>query len=307
MIESRPVKPANKGVYILPNLFTAGSMFVAFWGILAAFKGNFGACAIAIFVSALLDGMDGKVARLTNSASDFGVQMDSLADAIAFGATPAYMVYFWQLQNLGNLGLAVSFLFMACGTLRLARFNVMAGTSASSKYFTGLPIPAAACALACLVLFQHYLPSGVNTIITWFSLFLTLVLGLLMVSRIPYFAFKEFGDFKVKTFNLLVALAVIFALVIVSPRIFGFSIFIAYLVSGPAIVLYRRKKAAEAGSVPARKAAPKATPTVAAATQSAPPKAAPAEAEPAAPKATATPAPKKAAPRRTARKPNSGE
>lgn len=302
MAEKEVKQPVNKMVYILPNLFTLGSMFSAFYGLILAHYGNFNGCAIAILVSAVLDGMDGKVARLTHSSSAFGVQMDSLADAIAFGAAPAYMVYFWQLQNLGNLGLAVSFLFMACGTLRLARFNVMAGTSSSSKYFTGLPIPAAACALACLVLFQHYLPAGVNTVITWFSLFLTLVLGLLMVSRIPYFAFKEFGDLKVKTFNLLVGVAVIFALVIVSPRIFGFSIFIAYLVSGPAIVLYRRKKAAEAGPALPRKTAPKPAPAQPAAS-----KPAPTAAEPVAPEAPAAPAPKKAAPRRTARKPSSGQ
>ncbi|MDR1125177.1 MAG: CDP-diacylglycerol--serine O-phosphatidyltransferase [Deltaproteobacteria bacterium] len=300
MAEKEAKKPVNKMVYILPNLFTLGSMFSAFYGLILAHSGNFNGCAIAILISALLDGMDGKVARLTHSASDFGVQMDSLADAIAFGAAPAYMVYFWQLQSLGNLGLAVAFLFMACGALRLARFNVMAGTSASKKYFTGLPIPAAACALACLVLFQQYLPAGVNTIITWFSLFLTLVLGLLMVSRIPYFAFKEFGDLKVKTFNLLVAAAVIFALVIVSPRIFGFSIFIAYLVSGPAIVLYRRKKAAASsgGSAAPAKAVPRPVPAA--------PAVPAAEVEPAAPEAAATP-PKKAAPKRAARKPGNGE
>lgn len=302
MAEKEAKQPVNKMVYILPNLFTLGSMFSAFYGLIMAHYGNFNGCAIAILVSAVLDGMDGKVARLTHSSSAFGVQMDSLADAIAFGAAPAYMVYFWQLQNLGNLGLAVAFLFMACGTLRLARFNVMAGTSSSSKYFTGLPIPAAACALACLVLFQHYLPAGVNTVITWFSLFLTLVLGLLMVSRIPYFAFKEFGDLKVKTFNLLVAVAVIFALVIVSPRIFGFSIFIAYLVSGPAIVLYRRKKAAEGGPTLPRQAAPKAAPAQPAATQSAP--ATPTKSD--APEAPAAPT-KKAAPRKASRKPSSGE
>lgn len=249
MLEGRPVKPARKGVYILPNLFTAGSMFVAFIGILAAINGNFSQCAIAIFGSALLDGMDGKVARLTNSASDFGVQMDSLADAIAFGTTPALMVYLWQFKDLGagRLGLAVAFLFMACGVLRLARFNVMTGTI-SKKYFIGLPIPAAACTLAALVLFNSYLPKSAQEYLPWVTLCLTFVLALLMVSRVRYFSFKEFGFVKTKPLSWLVVGIILLAVVITEPRIAGFTFVTGYLLSGPiyTFFFFKRKTAADA-------------------------------------------------------------
>lgn len=249
MIETRPVKPARKGVYILPNLFTAGSMFVAFWGILAAIGGNYSSCAIAIFGSALLDGMDGKVARLTNSASDFGVQMDSLADAIAFGTTPALMVYLWNLHEFGRIGISIAFLFMACGVLRLARFNIMTGTI-SKKYFIGLPIPAAACVLASLVLFNHYLPKSAQDYLPSVTLGLTFILALLMVSRIRYFSFKEFGFVKTKPLSWLVVALLLFVLIAAEPRMMGFALVVGYLVSGPIYTFgfLKRKTAADAKS-----------------------------------------------------------
>lgn len=229
-------KPVRRSVYILPNLFTLGSVLAAFLGLIMAHKGQFNSCAIAILVSAVLDGMDGKIARLTHSASDFGVQLDSLADVIAFGVTPAYMVYFWQLQELDRIGLAVSFFFIACGAMRLARFNVMAasgGSGGSKKFFVGLPIPAAACALSCLVLFNEFLPRHIQPFLVWFTLALTFVLAGLMVSRIRYFAFKEFGSLRIKPFNLMILAVLFFALVLIEPKVFGFSFFIGYLLSGP--------------------------------------------------------------------------
>lgn len=257
MIESRPVKPVRRGVYILPNLFTAGSMFVAFWGILAAFRGDFSGCAVAIFGSALLDGMDGKVARLTNSASEFGVQMDSLADAIAFGTTPALMVYLWQLESFGRLGLGIAFLFMACGVLRLARFNVMTG-SISKRYFIGLPIPAAACVLASLVLFNHHLPKSAQEYLPAVALVLAFLLALLMVSRVRYFSFKEFGFLKAKPLSWLVLGLLLFILIVTEPRMMGFAIVVGYLISGPVYTFFffRRKTAVDARES-TRKAEPK--------------------------------------------------
>lgn len=225
-------KKQNKSLYILPNLFTVGSMFAAFLAIIWTHNGSFYNAAIAVLVSALLDGMDGKIARLTHSASDFGVQLDSLADAIAFGTAPAFLVYQWRLLEFGRLGLAVSFLFMACGVLRLARFNVMTGTI-SKKFFIGLPIPAAGCTVALLVLFNQYLPRSVLPVLSWVTLVLTFVLGLLMVSRIRYFAFKEFGGFRLRPFYATLAAVLLFALIVIEPRIMGFSLFIGYLLSGP--------------------------------------------------------------------------
>jgi CDP-diacylglycerol--serine O-phosphatidyltransferase len=223
----------RRGVYILPNLATAGSMLVAFLGMLSAIDGQYVHCALAIFGSALLDGMDGKIARLTNSASEFGVQMDSLADAVAFGVTPALMVYLWQFKNLdGRFGLAVSFLFMTCGVLRLARFNIMTG-SIGKKFFIGLPIPAAACALAALVLFNQHLPASIHHLLPGITLGLTFVLALLMVSRIRYFSFKELTFVKARPFRWLVLGILILGILITEPKIFGFSFFIGYLLSGP--------------------------------------------------------------------------
>ncbi|MCL1916217.1 MAG: CDP-diacylglycerol--serine O-phosphatidyltransferase [Desulfovibrionaceae bacterium] len=249
-------RPARRGVYILPNLVTVGSMFGGFLGMLWAIEGQYTHCAVAVFVSAFLDGMDGKIARMTHSASAFGVQMDSLADAVAFGVTPALMVYLWQLKDMGGrLGLAVAFLFMACGVLRLARFNVMTG-SVSKKFFIGLPIPAAACALAALVLFNQHLPVSVQPALPAVSLGLTMSLALLMVSRIRYFSFKEFGFFRTHPFRALVGMLLLFAVLITEPRIFGFSFFIGYLLSGPiyTFFFFRRKIPSEgAEPSPARR------------------------------------------------------
>lgn len=243
-------KAVHKGVYILPNLFTVGSIFAAFLGLIQAHQGNFHLCAIAILISALLDGMDGKIARLTGSSSDFGVQMDSLADAIAFGLTPAFMVYLWQLHNFNRLGIAIAFFFATCGVLRLARFNLMASAPSSKKFFTGLPIPAAGCALACLVLFNHYMPDKLLTLMPGFTLVLTFLLGLLMVSRVRYFAFKDFSGLKARPFTLMVVSLFLFVLIIINPRVMGFLYFLAYLLSGPIYTLcfFKRKPLPKAAS-----------------------------------------------------------
>lgn len=226
-------RPPRRGVYILPNLVTAGSMFVAFLGMLFAIDGQYASCAMAIFGSALLDGMDGKIARLTNSASEFGVQMDSLADAVAFGVTPALMVYLWQFKDMGGRsGLAAAFLFMACGVLRLARFNVMTG-SIGKKFFIGLPIPAAACALAALLLFHQQLPAAMLPALPGITLGLTFILALLMVSRIRYFSFKELSFVRARPFRWLVVGILLFGLMIMQPKFFGMIFFSLYLLSGP--------------------------------------------------------------------------
>ncbi|MDL2285295.1 CDP-diacylglycerol--serine O-phosphatidyltransferase [Desulfovibrio sp. OttesenSCG-928-F07] len=238
MTTDKQNRTPRRGVYILPNMATAGSVFVAFLGILWAVNGAYTHCALAILGSALLDGMDGKIARLTNTASDFGVQMDSLADAVAFGVTPGIMVYLWQLQRIGDqVGLAVSFLFIICGILRLARFNVMTG-SISKKFFIGLPIPAAACALAALVLFHQLLPAKLQQYLPWVTLGLTFVLALLMVSTIRYFSFKEFGFVRERPFRWLVISILLFGVLVTRPRIFGFSFFVGYLISGPIYTLF---------------------------------------------------------------------
>lgn len=226
----RPV-PRHKSVYILPNLFTTASLLSGFMGLVWAGAGRYEACALAILFSALMDGLDGKVARLTGTSSEFGVQYDSLADLVAFGATPAFMMYQYALHQYGRVGLAVGFLFTVCGALRLARFNVQAST-ANKRFFTGLPIPAAGCTLACIVLFAPSLPQIVQEGIGGISLFCTAVIAFLMVSTVRYASFKELGAFKAHPFRTMVAIIALFALIVSNPRIFGSLMLFGYIISG---------------------------------------------------------------------------
>ena len=230
-------RPIHKGVYILPNLLTTASLFTAFLGIMWAVDGRFEACALAILVSALFDGLDGKVARLTNSASDFGVQYDSLADLVAFGVTPGVMVYLWKLNEFGRLGLMASFLIVVCGALRLARFNLNAATT-SKKFFVGLPIPAQACIMATLVLFVPFLPKALVAYEPAFLLGLAYLCSFLMVSRVRYASFKEYGFVKAHPFSSMVTVILLFVMVASQPRVLGFLILFGYLLSGPIYTYY---------------------------------------------------------------------
>ena len=231
MTESRP-RPVHKGVYILPNLLTTASLFSGFLGIMWAIGGQFEATALAILVSALFDGLDGKVARLTNTASEFGVQYDSLADLVAFGVTPGIMVYLWKLNQFGRLGLMASFLIVVCGALRLARFNVASATT-SKKHFIGLPIPAQACIMATLVLFAPFIPESIAAYEPQLLLGLAYACSFLMVSRVRYASFKEYGFVKAHPFSSMVTVILLFVMVASQPRVLGFLILLGYMISGP--------------------------------------------------------------------------
>jgi CDP-diacylglycerol--serine O-phosphatidyltransferase len=237
--------PRHKSVYLLPNLLTTTSLFIGFLGLTWAIKGDFSACALCILASCVFDGLDGKVARLTNTTSEFGVQLDSLADLVAFGVVPAMMAYLWMLEDFGRLGLMAAFLFMACGALRLARFNVQVATT-SKKHFVGLPIPAAACTLAALVLFTEYLPErAMITLLPTGTLVLVYVLSFFMVSTIRFYSFKELSAFTAHPFSWMVTAILVFSLVASRPKFLGFPIFLAYLASGPLYTLFllsRRNK-----------------------------------------------------------------
>lgn len=223
--------PVHKGVYILPNLFTTASLFTGFLGIIWAAEGKMEHCAVAILFSAVMDGLDGKVARLTNTASEFGVQYDSLADLVAFGVAPAFMLYAWQLHMFPRLGLAAAFLFAACGALRLARFNIT--TSGASKNFSvGLTITMSGCTMAALVLFASCAPDFFQRVLPGFCLVFTFCLAYLMVSRIRFPTIKEFGFITARPFSSMVSAIVLFALVIAAPKLLGFLIFAAYIVYG---------------------------------------------------------------------------
>ncbi|MDR0826581.1 MAG: CDP-diacylglycerol--serine O-phosphatidyltransferase [Desulfovibrio sp.] len=223
--------PRNKSVYILPNLFTTASLLAGFLGILWAAAGSYESCAYAVLFSAIMDGLDGKVARLTGTSSEFGVQYDSLADLIAFGLAPSFLIFQYTLKNFNGMGTAACFLFTVCAALRLARFNISTST-ANKKFFTGLPTPAAGCALACIILIDSGLPELFHSGISGFSLFCAIAIALLMVSRIRYASFKELGFLKAHPFRTMIPAIVIFALVVANPKVFISIILFGYILSG---------------------------------------------------------------------------
>lgn len=232
----------RKGIYILPNTLTLCSMFLGFYSILAALKGNYLHAAWAIMLATVFDGLDGWVARLTHSTTKFGIELDSLSDLVAFGVAPAVMLYKWSLMSFGRVGWAAAFLFMACGALRLARYNIQMG-STESKAFTGMPIPGAATIVATLVIF-HYEVWETEPEKNIFILLLTIILAVLMVSTLRFHGAKELDFRKRKPFWILVAIVVVFALIVMHPPIALFIFAMFYLIGGiiENIVLYYRKK-----------------------------------------------------------------
>ena len=208
----------RRGIYLLPNLFTTSALFAGFYAIAAAMNGRFESAAIAIFIAMILDGMDGRIARLTKTETDFGVQYDSLSDMVSFGLAPALVIYQWSLHDLGKLGWLAAFIYAAAAALRLARFNTQAG-SADKRYFQGLPCPAAAAVIAGLVWFGSVgQPVDSNTLVV-FAFSLTICVGLLMVSNIRYYSFKQFDlHGKVPFFNILFIVLII-ALIAVRPSL----------------------------------------------------------------------------------------
>jgi CDP-diacylglycerol--serine O-phosphatidyltransferase len=222
----------RRAVYLIPNLLTTGNLFSGLFAILAVFHGHYLAAAVAIMVALIFDMLDGKSARWTNSTSQFGVEYDSLADLVAFGVAPGLLMYGWALSVYDMLGPAVMFAFVACGALRLARFNVMTATS-ESKYFTGLPIPAAASVVATLVIFDREVAQFGLAEKPVMVLVLTLALAFLMVSTIKYRSFKDLKFSGRAHFDNLVLAILVLMLVIAWPQVMLFVVFACYAVSGP--------------------------------------------------------------------------
>jgi CDP-diacylglycerol--serine O-phosphatidyltransferase len=232
-------KPA-RGVYLLPNLFTTASLFSGFYAVVAGMGGDFDNAAIAILISMILDTLDGRVARMTNTQSKFGAEYDSLADVVAFGMTPALVVFSWALQSLGNLGWVATFIYVAAGALRLARFNVQFEV-VDKRYFVGLPIPAAAGVLASMVWVGHDFDIQGSDYALSVALLVT-VIGMLMVSSFPYYSFKEV-DFKGKVpFITLLAIVLVFALVSLQPPAVLWLIFSLFALSGPVVYVWSLAK-----------------------------------------------------------------
>jgi CDP-diacylglycerol--serine O-phosphatidyltransferase len=237
-------RPMRRGIYLLPNLFTTAGLFAGFYAIVAAMSDNFVGAAIAIFIAMLMDGIDGRVARLTHTTSEFGVQYDSLSDMVCFGLAPSLVVFEWALRSMSDhgwlwskLGWLAAFIFTAGAALRLARFNTQVA-SADKRYFQGLPSPSAAAVLAGLVWFSE--DNGLNGADMWIAgAALAAAMGLLMVSNIRYYSFKEI-DFKGRVPFVALVLAVLVLVVVSShpPSVLFFG-FLVYVISGPVITLYQ--------------------------------------------------------------------
>lgn len=243
MTDTIPRKPVHRGIYLLPNLFTTAALFAGFYAIIAGFLGYFTAAAVAVFVAALLDGMDGRIARLTGTQSEFGVQYDSLSDLVSFGLAPALVMYTWSLQYLrdygpvwSKLGWCAAFLYAACAALRLARFNTQVGV-ADKRYFQGLASPAAAGLCMSFVWTMDNL--GIEG--QWLAFFtpvLAVVAGLLMVSRLRYFSFKTLPvNDRVPFVWIIVAVLIIVALALNTALVL-LALSLAYALSGVAITVW---------------------------------------------------------------------
>ncbi len=237
---------SHRGIYILPNIFTSLNLFCGFYAVVAAIDGKFAAAAIAIIIGVMFDILDGKIARATNTTSKFGLEYDSLADLISFGLAPGIMIYLWALKPLGRIGWLAAFLFMACGALRLARFNSQVGT-VGSDYFVGLPIPAGASMAATTVLFCHRFNIVGNPIIILMFLY---ILSFLMVSTIKYSSFKKPELFRKMNFNVLVAVILILIFIASQPPIALFILGLAYVISGPYITIRHHRKLMRKASIP---------------------------------------------------------
>jgi CDP-diacylglycerol--serine O-phosphatidyltransferase len=240
MSEPVPARPRHRGIYLLPNLFTTGAMFAGFYAIIASIGGRYTEAAVAVFVAALLDGLDGRVARMTGTQTEFGVQYDSLSDLVSFGLAPSLVMYTWSLSALrefgplwGKLGWAAAFVYAACAALRLARFNTQVGV-ADKRYFQGLASPAAAA--VCMSFVWSVDKFGLaGSDFCFVTPVIAIVVGLLMVSRFRYFSFKSLpmGDRQRVPFVWMVVAVLLLALLILdTPRV-RFVGFTLYLVSGP--------------------------------------------------------------------------
>jgi CDP-diacylglycerol--serine O-phosphatidyltransferase len=239
----KPEKKRRRGIYLLPNLFTTGCLFAGFYAIVASMGDRYEAAAIAIFVAMIMDGLDGRVARLTNTQSAFGAEYDSLADMVSFGLAPALVVYVWVLSDLGKVGWLAAFVYTAGTALRLARFNTQVGR-ADKRYFQGLASPAAAAVMAGMVwVGQDYSLAGHYMAVV--AAITAVLLGLFMVSNVRYRSFKDL-DLKGRVpFVTILVMVLVFVLISIDPPQMLFAVFALYALSGPIVTLVtlRRRRA----------------------------------------------------------------
>jgi CDP-diacylglycerol--serine O-phosphatidyltransferase len=235
----------RRGIYLLPNLFTTAAFFSGFYAIVAATNDKFEQAAVAVFIAMILDGLDGRVARMTNTQSEFGAEYDSLADLASFGLAPALVMYEWSLASLrdvswqlGKIGWLAAFIYAVAAALRLARFNTRA-SSTDKRYFQGLPSPSAAAVIIGMVwvCFDSGIKGEDVAMLAWP---LTVIVGVLMVSKVSYYSFKDI-DFQNRVpFFVILVVVLIFVFAAIDPPFVLFSCFFLYMLSGPAIAVMRR-------------------------------------------------------------------
>jgi CDP-diacylglycerol--serine O-phosphatidyltransferase len=237
----------RRGIYLLPNLLTTGGLFAGFYSIIAAIDGNFTAAALAIFVAMFLDGLDGRVARMTSTSSEFGKEFDSLADMVSFGLTPAIVTYQWGVERIseysaiwGRVGWAAAFLYVAAAAFRLARFNTNAVWT-DRRLFQGLPSPAAAACVASGVwVSTTYHVEGLVALIAGITI--TAVLAVLMMSRFSYLSFKDVKPGHRVRYTRLLAIPLVIIVIAIEPPLVSFALMVFYAASGPANWLWRRSR-----------------------------------------------------------------
>ena len=239
-----PPRPRRKGIYILPNLFTLAALFGGFYAIVMAMNGRFEQAAIGVFCAMVLDSLDGRVARMTNTQSTFGEQMDSLSDMVSFGAAPGLIAYDWALKDLGKLGWIVSFVYCASAALRLARFNTNLAV-VDKRFFQGLPSPAAAAIVMGFIWVMDDL--GFKGFregpwLQWTALVITLYAGLTMVTNVPFYSFKDVSFKRSVPFIVIVAIALAIAVINIHPPAVLFALFVLYGTSGYGVYVWRRMK-----------------------------------------------------------------
>jgi CDP-diacylglycerol--serine O-phosphatidyltransferase len=236
----KPLDIRRRSIYLLPNLFTTGALFAGFYAIVQAMNGKFESAAVAVFIAMVLDGLDGRVARMTRTQSEFGAEYDSLSDMVSFGVAPSLLMYEWAFRDLGKVGWFAAFIYCACTALRLARFNTNHDTI-DKRFFQGLPSPAAAALVAGFIwVMNDYGYTG--TEVRWVAIALTVFAGLSMVSNINFYSFKDLNMRKSVPFIAIFLLALFFILISSYPPGVLFLLFLGYSISGYVSWLYGLRK-----------------------------------------------------------------
>jgi CDP-diacylglycerol---serine O-phosphatidyltransferase len=234
------MRKRRKGIYMVPNMITLAALFGGFYAIVMAMNGRFEHATVAIFMAMVLDSLDGRVARMTNTQSAFGEQMDSLSDMVSFGAAPALVAYIWTLNGLGRWGWIAAFVYCACAALRLARFNVNTGV-VDKRYFQGLPSPAAAAMVAGFIWLVS--DAGLDpAAMRWVMFGITLFAGLTMVTNVPFYSFKDLSLKRSVPFAAIVLVALGIAVINIDPPTVLFGLFVAYGLSGYVVLAWRKSK-----------------------------------------------------------------